>query len=1065
MKLSKLEELVLKNTSTINVKRAEKILDNDELIKFNIHKADNFYNVYGNFKSENKLQSYSAHLKIDYKNERMIIGRCNCNTYREGVLGNRFYKCEHIIATGLKFVSQVKSKINANNKQVDKKEVLDNKLIKDIVKSKTFNLYKNSNMNKEKLDINVSIKEVKGEKELCFDITFFVGSSKVYPILNLFEFVEKIMNEEKYHIGNGLIYNRDNYSFSDDDMKLIEYVYNYILISKDTSSKNSIRVSSIIVEKILRCMDHKKVKFIYEYQTYMSRIKKENLPLSFTVKRLGEKCVITTKKVFPIPLNKRMNLFFYDRDLYIPSESQIELYKLFYYELKNKGRIELDYKSVHDDLNKIIWALNNMSTNVYYDENIINDVGNDVKVKFNFIKENEKYFCNVVLNSSFGTLKYEDAVKIDNEIVCPTKKLRIVENELNNCRFYFRNERFEFLGNEEEFFEFIKFKFEILEKLGEIEWKNDNYKLSYGEFNNININENEGGKYNFKFGLNGINKNQIEDVYKAYKRNESYFKLRDGKYVDLTNDEFIKIMRIIDNLNINIENYRDEYEIGLNKLLYLDDRLVQENLYYDNNNKLKKAIKEIKDIKEDFEFEVPKELTSSLRSYQEEGYKWFMNLKKLGLGGILCDEMGLGKTIQTIAFLLTQREKTSIIVAPTSLVYNWNNEIEKFAPCLKVGIIHGSNKNKDSIIENITDYDIILTTYGTIRTNSEIYENITFENIVLDEGQNINNHKSQISSIVKSVKAKNKFILTGTPIENNLNELWSLFDFVMPGYLFSNKEFNDRFIKNTESKEDNLHELRILINPYILRRTKADVINELPDKVEKVFTIENTKKQQNIYDGFINEMRKKIKEAGYSNADLFSYFTKLRQICIDPSIIIDDYDGGSGKINFINKFISENIAGHKMLIFSQFTSGLKSISQMLDENKIEYFYLDGSTNAKARINMADEFNKNEDKRIFLISLKAGGTGLNLTSADIVIHLDPWWNPSAEEQASDRAHRIGQKKKVEVIKLIAKGTIEEKILLLQEDKKELINSVITNELKESNVVEKISSDELLKILVN
>lgn len=1065
MKLSKLEELVLKNTSTINVKRAEGILCNNDLIKFNIHKIDNFYNIYGNFKSENKLQSYSAHLKIDYKNEKLVIGRCNCNTYREGVLGNRFYKCEHIIATGLKFINQVKIRMNTNNKQVDKKEVLDNKLVNNIVKSKAYNIYSNSNMDKEMLDINVSIKEVKGEKEPCFDITFFVGSSKVYPVLNLFEFVEKIINEEKYHIGNGLIYNRDSYSFSDDDMKLIEYVYNYILISKDTSIKNSIRVSSIILEKILRCMDDKKVKFIYEYQTYMSRIKKENLPLSFTVKKIGDKCVITTKKVFPIPLNKRMNLFFYDRDLYIPSDSQIELYKLFYYDLKSKGKIELDYKGIHDELSKIIWALNNISTNVHYDENIINDVGNEVKVKFNFIKENEKYFCNVTLISSFGTLKYEEAVKINNEIICPTKKLRIIENELNNCRFYFRNERFEFLGNEEEFFEFIKFKFEILEKLGEIEWKNDNYKLNCGEFDNIYINENERGKYDLKFGLNGINRNQIEDVYKAYKRKESYFRLRDGKYVDLTNDEFIKIMRIIDNLNINIENYRDEYEIDLNKLLYLEDRLLQENLYADNNNKLKKAIEEIKDVKNDFEFEVPKELTCTLRNYQEDGYKWFMNLKKLGLGGILCDEMGLGKTIQTIAFMLTQKEKTSLIVAPTSLVYNWNNEINKFAPDLKVGIIHGSNKNKDSIIENITDFDIILTTYGTIRTNSEIYDDIIFENVVLDEGQNINNHKSQISSIVKDIKAKNKFILTGTPIENNLNELWSLFDFIMPGYLFSNKEFNDRFIKNPESKEDNLHELRILINPYILRRTKSDVINELPDKIEKVFKIENTKKQQNIYDGFIKEMRKKINETGYSNADLFSYFTKLRQICIDPSIIISDYDGGSGKIEFISKFISENVSQHKILIFSQFTSGLKSISQMLDENGIEYFYLDGSTNAKSRINMADEFNKSEEKRIFLISLKAGGTGLNLTSADVVIHLDLWWNPSAEEQASDRAHRIGQKNEVEVIKLIAKGTIEEKILLLQEDKKELINSVITNELKESSVIDKISSDELLKILIN
>ncbi|MDO5516581.1 MAG: DEAD/DEAH box helicase [Clostridium sp.] len=1064
MKLSKLEELVLKNTSTINVKRAEKILDDNELIKFNIHKADNFYNVYGNFKSENKLQSYSAHLRIDFKNEKIVIGRCNCNTYKEGILSNRLYKCEHVIATGLKFISQVKSRMNIA-KDSDKRESLENKIVNQIVKSKTFNIHNEKNNNKEQLEISISIKEVKGESNLCFDINFFVGSSKVYPILNLHEFAEKIINDEKYHIGNGLIYNSENYSFSREDMNLIDYLYNYILISRDTNSKNSIRVSSIILEKFLNNMDGKKIKFIYDYQTYLSKVKKENLPLTFTMKKIGDKYIITTRKVFPIPLNKRMNLFFYDRDLYLPSESQIELYKIFYYELKSKGKIELDSNAVRDDFNKIIWSLNNVSNNVYYDENIISDAGNEVKVKFDFVTEDEKYFCKVRLHSDFGSMEYEEALNINNEIICPSKKLRIIESELNNCRFYFRNNRFEFLGSEEEFYEFIKYKFETLQKLGETEWQSDSYKLYYGEFKNIDISEKENGKYDFKFDLNGINTNQIEDVFKAYKRRESYFKLRDGKYVDLTNEDLIKIMRIIDNLNINVENYRDEYEIGLNKLLYLDDRLDVESLYDSNNDNLRKVINEIKNIKDDYEFKVPEGLKCTLRKYQEEGYRWFMNLKKLGLGGILCDEMGLGKTIQTIAFLLAQKGKTSMIIAPTSLIYNWNNEIERFAPELKVGIMHGSNKNKEAILENIDDYNIILTTYGTIRTNSAVYDNFIFENIILDEGQNINNHKSQISTIVKEVKANNKFILTGTPIENNLNELWSLFDFIMPGYLSSNKEFNERFIKNTESKEENIQELRILINPYILRRTKSDVIKELPDKIETVFTIENTEKQQKVYDGFINEIRKNLKESGYNNVDLFSYFTKLRQICIDPSIILEDYDGGSGKIDFINKFIFDKIKQHKILIFSQFTSGLKKVSQILDENKIEYFYLDGSTNAKSRINMADEFNENNDKRIFLISLKAGGTGLNLTSADIVIHLDPWWNPSAEDQASDRAHRIGQKNEVEVIKLIAKGTIEEKIILLQEDKKELINSVITNELKESSVIDKLSSDELLKILVN
>lgn len=1061
MKLSKLEEIILSNTSTINVNRAKAVLSNKELIKFNIHKSEDYYNIYGNFKSENKLQSYSAHLKIDFKKEIIVLAKCNCETYKEGALGNNRYKCEHVIATGLQFVNQVKNKIS--NKS-DNKSTLERRIINEILQTKEFCKYNRLEDKREKLEISISLKEVNDQKELYFDIFLYVGNSKVYPVLNISEFVEKVINDEEYHIGNGLIYNKNKYYLSDEDMNLISNLYDYSAINRDVTNKNKLQVSSLVLQRILNNIPNKKLKFTYKYQTYLSKVRKENLPITFTIKKINNKYIITTTKVFPILLNKKMNLWFYDRDLYIPSYGQIELYKIFYSELKEKGRIELKSEIIKNDFNKIIWSLGKISKNIYYDENIIKEISSDVKVKFDFHKEDEKHICKVMINSQFGELDYKDALSINNEIICPSKKLRIIESELNNCRFYFRNERFEFLGEEEEFYEFIKYKCELLKKIGEAEFSDDSYNLYYGQLENININEKDTGKYNLSFELSGISKNQIEDAYNAYKEKKHYFKLRNGNFIDLTNEELIKIFRIIENLNLNIENYKDEYEIELNKLLYLDERLENENLYNSNKDKVKNIIDKVKSNKFNFDFKVPENLKATLRNYQKEGFEWLMNLKTFGLGGILCDEMGLGKTIQTIAFLLTQKESTSLIICPTSLIYNWNEEIQKFAPDLNVGIIHGSNKNKDFILDNIKDYDIILTTYGTVRTNSDVYDDIVFENIILDEGQNINNHKSQISSIVKKLNSKNKFILTGTPIENNLDELWSLFDFIMPGYLFSNKKFNERFIKNTESKEENLNELRVLISPYILRRTKSDVITELPQKSEKICMVENTTMQQHIYEGLINEIQNNIKSSNYGNIDLFAYFTKLRQICIDPSIIIDDYDGGSGKIDFVKNMVKEKIINHKILIFSQFTSALKKIAEVLDEEEINYFYLDGSTNAKTRISQVNEFNETKEKSVFLISLKAGGTGLNLTSADIVLHLDPWWNPSAEEQANDRAHRIGQTKEVEVMKLVAKGTIEEKIILLQEDKRDLINSVLTTELKENNIIDKLSNDELLKILV-
>ena len=294
------------------------------------------------------------------------------------------------------------------------------------------------------------------------------------------EFLEKIINEEEYYIGNGLIYNKYLNTFSEQDINLIKFLYNYVLISKNKSNKNSIRIPNIILDKLLNNISHKKVKFTYRYQNYISEVKKEDLPLTFTIKRVNENYDITTKKVFPIPLNKNMNIFFYDRNLYIPSSNQIELYKVFYYELKNTGKIELKSEFIKKDFNKIIWALSTIAQNIYYDENVIKEVSSNIKVNFDFIKDEEKYICNVSLYSQFGKISYKDALNKNNEIICPSKKLRVIERELNNCRFYFRNDRFEFLGEEEEFFEFIKFKFKALQSIGEIQYYDDSYNLYYG---------------------------------------------------------------------------------------------------------------------------------------------------------------------------------------------------------------------------------------------------------------------------------------------------------------------------------------------------------------------------------------------------------------------------------------------------------------------------------------------------------------------------------------------------------------------------------------------------------
>nr|WP_242949685.1 DEAD/DEAH box helicase [Clostridium pasteurianum] len=466
-----------------------------------------------------------------------------------------------------------------------------------------------------------------------------------------------------------------------------------------------------------------------------------------------------------------------------------------------------------------------------------------------------------------------------------------------------------------------------------------------------------------------------------------------------------------------------------------------------------------------------------MRKYQKFGFKWLKSLARCGFGGILADEMGLGKTLQVISFLASEKKSgnniPSIVICPTSLVYNWLSEIQRFYPDLKVLVISGSREERKNSIENYKGHDILITSYPLIRRDIEYYHSIDFKYCILDEAQQIKNPNSINAKSVKEIKAENYFALTGTPIENSLTELWSIFDFIMPGYLMSHTKFIKKYeapiVKGND--KNSLGELNKHIRPFILRRLKSEVIKELPPKIEHKITVEMAEEQKKVYAAYLQNAKEQIdsniKEKGFNKSKLMilSILTRLRQICCDPSIFIENYKGDSGKLAALDNIIDNSInSGHRILLFSQFTSVLKNIGTFLSEKNVEYMYLDGQTKMEERGHMVNEFNKGKGD-IFLISLKAGGTGLNLTGADVVIHYDPWWNPAVEQQASDRAHRIGQKKTVEIIKLIAMGTIEEKIYDLQEKKRDIIKSVMDSENSEETIISKMSEEEIRELLTS
>ncbi|WP_290460026.1 DEAD/DEAH box helicase [Romboutsia ilealis] len=573
----------------------------------------------------------------------------------------------------------------------------------------------------------------------------------------------------------------------------------------------------------------------------------------------------------------------------------------------------------------------------------------------------------------------------------------------------------------------------------------------------LDISQSRNGYMNMKLDIDGVDSNEYRDIFSSYKSNNRLYRMKNGAYLDLKDKDLEQAFKLIDILNIY--NDFDNMKIPNNKAIYLEKLIEDEDLNFVKGSKyVSNVVKKFNKVKSK-NYEIPKDLNATLRDYQVSGFEFFKTLSDYQFGGILADEMGLGKTIQTIAFLLSNKDKKSIVITPTALIYNWKNELEKFAPTLKVGLLHAAKSEREKILDNIDNYDVILTTYTTYKNDIDKYKNINFDYCIIDEAQNIKNPDAIITKAIKNVNAKVRFALTGTPIENNLMELWSIFDFIMPGYLYNKSKFKSIFVNN----DKNIIELKNLIKPFILRRTKKEVITELPDKIEQKIIIDLEKEHKRAYKGYVNLITRKIKENNQDNITVFSYLTKLRQLCLSPELMVKNYQGKNSKLDVLINIINDS-SDEKILVFSQFTKVLEVIGKRLNEENIPYSYLDGKTSAKDRVKLVEEFNTNNNK-VFLISLKAGGTGLNLTSANIVVHFDPWWNPAVEDQASDRAHRIGQKNVVNVIKLIAKDTAEERVINLQETKKELIEDVINGNLDNSSTLKNLSKDDIIDLFMS
>ncbi|MFH0319495.1 DEAD/DEAH box helicase [Clostridium perfringens] len=1056
---------LVRRTSSFTREQGKKLIKEAYVKDVKGKSIDGIYHIYGSVLNDDKNWDYNTHIKINMQNSDIMGTNCSCETFKENSKHIKNYVCKHISATNDVFYSLAKKKMQKNKLKSNNKPKL--------VKEKN---EEHKGQEKRFLSLDINIKHMLKEGITLFNCEFRIGTGNLNLILDLKDFLYKNSLKKPLKFNDGFTYNPLKDEFLDEDKRVLQFVASH----KDMISGRYLRLKQNNLKDFLKLIDEKKkINFNFNSINYEVKVKKENVPVALTLKEGKEGFILSHHKKFPIILNNSGDVMFFDRNLYLPRKRQLEYYipihKLF---LKNNT---ITYKKSLENLRSLLEELKNISKNIVLDENIRVFKEKLMKTTFNLYKNKEKVYCNVKIDYCGYIIDLIRDEK-DNSFLRDLKSEKYIEFQLERFKFIKREEDFCFIGSEEEIYELLSKGIKKLKELGEVLLSEElkAFKVLDSSFISSELIE-LSNFYKLKFDFGNFELRELMESIEAMKRGDHFYRTN-KVYLDLEDPGIVNFLNLLDDLGL--ENIKDnEVYIDKSKVLYIQEKLKDRNLsFIKGGNVLQEIVGKL--LNKEFKRKlVPKALNAELRPYQKEGFKWINEITDLGFGGVLADDMGLGKTLQIIAFLLSQKKSKSIVVVPTSVIYNWMDEFEKFAPSIRVGLVHGSKSKRDKVLrdfkrglgikieeKNLKEksyekYDVLLTTYGTLKNDEKAYENLSFDYCIIDEAQNIKNPSAQATLSVKNIKSRCNIALTGTPIENNLMELWSIFDFVMPGYLFTKERFRERFILD----ESNLSELKSLITPFILRRLKEEVLSELPEKLEKKYLVEMKGKQKQLYSFYVNAIKNQLNEnkssekSGRDKINLFAYLTKLREICLDPSLVVPDYKGGSSKLTVVKEIVKDaSESGKKILLFSQFTSVLQKIEEDFKKEDISYLYLDGGTSAKDRVERVKKFNEDSNIKVFLISLKAGGVGLNLTSASVVIHFDPWWNPAVEDQATDRAHRFGQENKVEVIKLVAKDTIEEKIVLMQEDKRELIQSLMDGKTMDGKGLKRLTEEEISKL---
>ena len=1015
-------------------------------------------------------------------NQQGNITFANCTCPAHTIFGG---DCKHLVA----FLLSLKNNVCHNDSQLDRLgKIRNNARI-----GKFFEFFdtlddKNTNEQTE-VELEIFIQgdyDIYNKKfEFIMNLKIGIGG-KFYIFRNFRDFFEATDAGHSYTFGKNLTFDKAIHFFNERNSKLMAFLKECYEIDERISYYGSNAKSIMSGKNIFLTDSH--------FKRIMNMFKDGDLSICLGGKEIKNKDIIRDK----LPLE--FNLFVKD-DFYSLNMQNIEFKYMtkdgeYVYCNGSIYQIPQEFKEGLGLITKITHDGNALDFEKRHGERLVSEVLPQIKkIAHVHIEESlSETFIEEPLIVEVYFDKYKEGISADivfsysNEKIYPLRKNRqvlseqlIVRDAKNEAEVLKLFEEPDFnvieekavLTDDQRLYEFIYNKFSDLHKIAQIYYSEDfkrminQVKVTYST--SIRITQED--LLEFTFEVDGIDKNEIREVLDSLHHKKKYHRLKNGSFLSLDDKGLNDIAEMMKELDIGKNDFVDNVAVlPKYRAFYINEKIKGEGLSIKRNLEFKHMIQNIMEP-EDLDYSLPIGYEGILRPYQKRGYEWLRALDNYKLGGILADDMGLGKTLQMIVFLKSRYEKVqkpSLIIVPTSLIYNWQDEIHKFAPNMKVSIIIGKKTERDENLKNISDSTIVLTSYPLIRKDIDAYKLIDFAYCILDEAQNIKNLNSLTSRAVKKIKAGGYFALTGTPIENNLSELWSIFDFIMPGFLLSHKKFVEKYEKPIVNNQDKkaMQSLIQQISPFIIRRLKKDVLMELPDKTESKMLCPMTKEQKKIYLAYLAKAKKdimnEIDDKGFerSQIKILSILTRLRQICCHPGMFIENYKGESGKLEILMELVKECLtSNHRILLFSQYTSMLAIIKKEFEKENIPYSYLDGSTKILDRKKVVTEFNEGKDS-VLLISLKAGGTGLNLTGADTVIHFDPWWNPAVEDQATDRAYRIGQENKVQVYKLITYGTIEEKIYNLQMKKKNMIDAVIK---PGETMIDKMSMEDIKELL--